>query len=132
MDFDFKRLQPCEELFYGIVPGKGSYPIDRVVLPVTFGTQANYSTEHLTFEVANFKTFYHAILGRPMLARFMAISHHTYLVLKMPAPNRVLSVYGDVETLYKCDTEAVQLAEALELLAKAAAIIAEAQKMSKD
>ncbi|XP_014660523.1 uncharacterized protein LOC106804271 [Setaria italica] len=107
MDFDFERLQPCEELFYDIVHGKGSYPISRVVLPVTFGTQDNYCTEHLTFEVANFKTSYHAILGRPMLARFMAIPHHTYLVLKMPAPNGVLSVYGDVETSYKYDTEAV-------------------------
>ena len=27
MDFNFKRLQPYEELFYGIVPSKGSYPI---------------------------------------------------------------------------------------------------------
>ncbi|XP_034601294.1 uncharacterized protein [Setaria viridis] len=126
MDFDFEWLQPCEEPFYGIIPGIGSYTIGRVVLPVTFGTQANYRTEYLTFEVANFKTYYHAILGRPMLARFMAIPHHTYLVLKMPAPNGVLSVYGDVEASYKCDTEAVQLVEALELLAKATAMVAEA------
>ncbi|XP_034601197.1 uncharacterized protein [Setaria viridis] len=123
MDFNFERLHPCEEPFYGIVPGN---LIGRVVLPVTFGTQANYRSKHLTFEVANFKTSYHAILGRPMLARFMAIPHHTYLVLKMPAPNGVLSMYGDVEPLYKCDIEAVQLAEALELSAKATAMVAEA------
>ncbi|XP_012703624.1 uncharacterized protein LOC105914943 [Setaria italica] len=101
MDFNFERLQPCEEPFYNIVPGKGSYPIGQVVLSVTFGTQVNYHTEYLTFEVANFKTSYH--LGRPMLARFMANPHHTYLLLKMLAPNGVLSVYGDVETSYKCD-----------------------------
>ncbi|XP_012702862.1 uncharacterized protein LOC105914756 [Setaria italica] len=131
MDFDFERLQPYEEPFYGVIPGKGSYPIGRVILPVTSGTQANYRTEHLTFDVDNFKTSY-AILGRPMLARFMAIPHHTYLVLKMPAPNGVLFIYGDVETSYRCDTEAVQLVEALELSAKATAMVAEAQKMSKD
>ncbi|XP_014660352.1 uncharacterized protein LOC106804207 [Setaria italica] len=106
-DFDFKRLQPCEEPFYGIIPSKGSYPIGRVVLPVTFCTQANYRTEYLTFEVANFKTSDNSILDRPMLARFMAIPYHTYLVLKMLAPSGVLSVYGDVETSYKCNTEAV-------------------------
>nr|XP_034593031.1 uncharacterized protein LOC117854876 [Setaria viridis] len=132
MDFNFEQLQPCEEPFYGIILGKGSYPIGRVVLPVTFGTQANYHTEHLTFKVANFKTSYHAILGRPMLARFMVIPHHTYLILKMSAPNGILSVYGDVETTYKCDTKAVQLVEALELSAKATTMVAEAQKMSKD
>lgn len=95
-------------------------------MPVTFGTQANYGTEYLTFEVANFKTSYHAILGRPMLARFMAIPHHTYLVLKMLVPNGVLSVYDDVETLYKCDIEAIQLAEALELSARTIAMVAKA------
>ncbi|XP_034580829.1 uncharacterized protein [Setaria viridis] len=132
MDFDFKRLQPCEEPFYGIFLGKGSYLISRVVLPVTFGTQANYSMEYPTFEVANFKTLYHAILGRPMLARFMMIPHHTYLVLKMLSPNEVLSVYDDVETSYKCDTKALQLAKALEYSAKATAMVAEAQKIDKD
>ncbi|XP_012699991.1 uncharacterized protein LOC105913995 [Setaria italica] len=101
------RLQPCEDPLYGIVLGKGSYPIGRVVLPDTFGMPGNYRMEHLTFEVANFKTFYHAIFGRPMLARFMVIPHHTYLVLKMPAPNGVLSIHGNIETSYKCDTEAV-------------------------
>ncbi|XP_034592169.1 uncharacterized protein [Setaria viridis] len=67
-----------------------------------------------------------------MLVRFMAISHHTYLILKMPAPNGVLSVYDDVETSYKCDTEEVQLTEALEYSAKATAMVAEAQKLDKD
>lgn len=61
----------------------------------------NYRIEHLTFEVANFKTSYHAIFGRPMLVRFMVIPNHTYLVLKMPAPNGVLSIFGDVEMSYK-------------------------------
>jgi hypothetical protein len=64
----------------------------RVSLPVTFGTEENFRTKYLSFEVADFKSSYHAILGRPMLARFMAIPHYTYLVLKMLAPNGVLSL----------------------------------------
>ncbi|XP_012701440.1 uncharacterized protein LOC105914404 [Setaria italica] len=132
MDFNFDRLQPCEDPFYGIVPSKGSYPIGRVVLLVTFSTPDNYCTEHLTFKVDNFKTSYHAIFGRPILPRFRAIPHHTYLVLKMPAPNGVLSNYGDVETSYKCDTEVVQLAEVLEYSAKATAMLAEAQKVDQN
>jgi hypothetical protein len=71
MDFDFKRLIECDEPFFGIVPGKSAYPMGRVSLPVTFGTEENFRTEYLSFEVADFKSSYHTILGRPMLARFM-------------------------------------------------------------
>ena len=69
-------------------------------MPVTFGTRDNYRTEYVKFEVVEFETSYHAILGRPSLAKFMAIPNHTYLILKMPAPKGVLSVYGDLQTSY--------------------------------
>jgi hypothetical protein len=45
-----------------------------------------------------------------MLARFMAISHYTYLVLKMPAPRGVLTIYGDLLVSFKCDNEALEIA----------------------
>ena len=38
---------------------------------------------------------FNAIIGRPALYRFMAISHYGYLVLKMPSPAGVLTVRGD-------------------------------------
>jgi hypothetical protein len=72
--------------FYCIVPGKVVIPLGLVVLPVTFGaTRENYQTEYIKFEVADFETSYHAILGRPAIAKFMVILHYTYLVLKMPS-----------------------------------------------
>jgi hypothetical protein len=55
-----------------------------VVLPVTFGMKYNYRTEYIKFEMANFESSYHAILGRPALAKFMAVPHYVYLLLKMP------------------------------------------------
>jgi hypothetical protein len=58
--------------------------------------EENFCMEYLCFEVADFKSSYHTILGRPMLARFMTIPHYTYLVLKMPAPRGVLTVHGDL------------------------------------
>jgi hypothetical protein len=82
-----------------------------VVLPVTFGeTRENYRTEYIKFEVANIETSYHAILGRPAIAKFMAVPHYTYLVLKMPSPTGVLSLQGDLKISFDCDTEAVELA----------------------
>jgi hypothetical protein len=91
--------------FYGIVPGSASIPLGSVVLPVTFGeTRDNYGTEYVKFEVADFETSYHAILGRPAIAKFMAVPHYTYLVLKMPSPAGVLSLQGDLKISYDCDT----------------------------
>jgi hypothetical protein len=78
MDFDFKRLTTCDEPFFGIVPSKAAYPMGRISLPVTFGTKDNFCNEYLSFEVADFKSSYHAILGRPMLARFIAVPTPTW------------------------------------------------------
>jgi hypothetical protein len=80
MEFDFTKMTACDESFYGVVPGKAAYPIGRVCLPVTFGTEENFRMEYLKFEVADFRSSYHAIFGRPILAKFMAIPHHTLSV----------------------------------------------------
>jgi hypothetical protein len=40
---------------------------------------------HLRF--ADFRSSYHTILNRPMLAEFMAIPHHAYLIMRIPPLN---------------------------------------------
>jgi hypothetical protein len=97
--------------FYGIIPGNAAIPLGSVVLPVTFGeSRENYRTEYVKFEVADFETSYHTILGRPTIAKFMAVPHYTYLVLKMPSPTGVLSLQGGLKISHDCDTEAVEIA----------------------
>jgi hypothetical protein len=97
--------------FYGIVRGNAAIPLGSVVLPLTFGeSRDNYHTEYVKFEVADFEMSYHAILGRPAIAMFMAVPHYTYLVLKMPSPAGVLSLQGDLKISHDCDTEAVEIA----------------------
>jgi hypothetical protein len=82
-----------------------------VVLPATFReTRENYRIEYIKFEVGNFETSYHAILGRPAIAKFMVVPHYTYLVLKMPSPASVLFLHGDLKISFDCDTEVVELA----------------------
>jgi hypothetical protein len=75
--------------FYGIVPSNAAIPLGS--------------------EVVDFETSYHAILGRPAIAKFMAVPHYTYLVLKMPSPAGVLSLQGDLKISHDCDTEAVEI-----------------------
>jgi hypothetical protein len=97
--------------FYGIIPGNVAIPLGSVVLPVTYGeTRDNYRTEYIKFEVADFETSYHAILGRPAITKFMAVLHYTYLVLKMPSSAGVLSLQWDLKISFDCDTKAMELA----------------------
>jgi hypothetical protein len=73
-------LTKSVSLFYCIVLGNATIPLCSVVLPVTFWeTRENYRIEYIKFGVADFETSYHAILGRPAIAKFMAVLHYTYL-----------------------------------------------------
>ena len=65
---------------------------------------SNYRIEHINFYIANFNTAYHAILGWPALAKFMAIPHYTCLVLKMPSPVGVLALRANLSIAYACET----------------------------
>jgi hypothetical protein len=131
MDFNFSKMTACEEPFYGVVPSKAAYPIGRVCLPVTFGKQDNFRMEHLTFEVADFRSSYHAILGRPMLAKFMVIPHHTYLIIQMPTPNGILSVYGNILISYNCESDTVDLAKVSACKPTATVKVAQAAKIDQ-
>ena len=95
--WDSISLTNWNQAKHDIVPGNASIPIGTVVLPVTFGTPDNYRTELIKFEVADFESSYHAILGRPALAKFMAIPHYVYLLLKMPGKTGVLTFRGDLQ-----------------------------------
>jgi hypothetical protein len=71
------------------------YPLGSIALPVTFGTEENFRTENVQFDVAEVNLPFNAIIGRPALYRFMVIAHCGYLVFNMPSSARVLTVQGD-------------------------------------
>ena len=72
-------LPRSSNTFHGIVPGKAISPEGTIQLEVTFGDKIHFKTETLEFEVVDWKSQYHAILGRPAFARFMVVPHYTYL-----------------------------------------------------
>jgi hypothetical protein len=109
--------------FHGIIPRKRVQPLGQLDLPVCFGTPSNFRKETLTFEVVGFRGTYHAVLGRPCYAKFMAVPNYTYLKLKMPRPNRVITVGSTYRHAYECDVECVEYAEAL---------IADLESLSKE
>ena len=83
----------------------------------------------LTFEVVGFRGAYHAILGRPCYAKFMAIPNYTYHKMKMPGPKVVITIGSSFEHAYECDVECVEHAEALALNK---ALTAQLQRMAEE
>jgi hypothetical protein len=65
--------------------------------------------------ITDFEGTYHVILGRPALIKFMAIPHYSYLVLKIPTEQGVLTLRGNVYTAYTYEEESFKMAEATDL-----------------
>jgi hypothetical protein len=82
---------------------------------VQFGTAEHFRTDYVNFVVADFDGTYHAILGRPSLTKFMVVLHYSYLVLKMPIENGVLTLRDNVYTAYTYEEEGFKVAEATDL-----------------
>jgi hypothetical protein len=107
---DLSSVRAGAAPFHGIIPGKRVQPLGRLNLPVCFGTPSNFRRETLTFEVVGFRGTYHAILGRPCYAKFMAVPSYTCLKLKMSGPNGVITVGPTYKHAFECDVECVEYA----------------------
>jgi hypothetical protein len=60
----------------------------------------------------------------------MAIPHYTYLVLKMPTPNGILTVYDNLIISFKCDNEALDIATTNAYVDASAVMVTEATKVA--
>ena len=60
--------------------------------------------------MVDFLGSYHAILGRPCYAKFMAIPNYTYLKLKMLGSNSVITMGSTFSHAYTCDRKHYELA----------------------
>jgi hypothetical protein len=65
MHISLEILKPTDCSFHGIVPGSANYPLGRIALNVCVKNRQNYRREKLDFEVMDWPSQYHAILGRP-------------------------------------------------------------------
>jgi hypothetical protein len=63
MHISLEFLKPTDRSFHGIVPGSANYPLGQIALNVCFENRQNYRGENLNFEVMDWPSQYHAILG---------------------------------------------------------------------
>jgi hypothetical protein len=61
--------------------------------------------------------------------KFMAVPNYTYLKLKMPGPNGVITIGPMYRHAFECDVECVEYAEAL---AESEALITDLESLSKE
>jgi hypothetical protein len=66
-----------------------------------------------------------------MLTKFMSIPHHTYLIMKMSARNRILYVLGDIMVSYNCESTTVELSKDSVIKAAATVMVAQAAKIDQ-
>jgi hypothetical protein len=92
--------------------------LGRITLDVCFGNRQNYRKEKLDFEVMDWPSQYHVILGRPAFSRFMAVPYYTYLVLKIPRPRGIITVKGSFELSNICDKEFHKMVQTFRMIAK--------------
>jgi hypothetical protein len=76
--------------------------------------------------VIGFRGVYHAILGRPCYAKFMAVPNYTYLKMKMSGPNGVITVGSSIKHAFDSGVKCVEHVEALAL---DEALVANMEKM---
>ena len=106
-------LEPTRTVFHGIVPSVSCSPIGRVRLDVLFGDSSHFRREPVWFKVVDLSSAYHALLGRPALAKFMAVPHYAYLKMKMPGPKGLITITGDYRKSLECARDGAKLAESL-------------------
>ncbi|KAK1662699.1 hypothetical protein QYE76_050858 [Lolium multiflorum] len=111
MGITMRMLEETNTCFHGILPTSPAYSLGKVYLNVVFGKTDNFRKEKIEFEVVNWESQYHAILGRPAYAKFMDVPHYAYLKLKMPGNNGTnITVYGSFSRSDNCDRDFQRIA----------------------
>jgi hypothetical protein len=118
MCISLENLKPTDCSFHRIVPGVANYPLGKIELDVYFGDSSNYRREKLEFEVMDWPSQYHVILGCPAFAKFMAVPHYAYITLKILGPKGTITVQGSFEVSNTYDKEFNRLAQTFGMTAE--------------
>jgi hypothetical protein len=111
MNISLEWLRPTDCPFHGIVPGSTNHPLGRIELNICLGDRGNFQREKLEFEVMDWSSQYHTILGRPAFARFMVVPHYAYLVLEIQGPRGFITIKGSFEASDTFDKEFNKMAQ---------------------
>uniref|UniRef100_A0A2N9GFI7 Uncharacterized protein n=1 Tax=Fagus sylvatica TaxID=28930 RepID=A0A2N9GFI7_FAGSY len=101
MRLDKDKLRPMDAPFVGFT-GDKVCPVGIVTLPITVGTHPKTVSKTVDFLVVNCPSAYNAIIGRPTLNRFRAVTSTYHLLLKFPTEYGIGEVKGDQVAAREC------------------------------
>ena len=101
MRIERERLIPTNALPVGL-GGTRVYPLGAVTLPVTVGDYPQLITKDVTFLVIDCSFAYNAILGRPTLNSWKAVTSTYHLMIKFPTEYGVGELRGDQMAAREC------------------------------
>ena len=110
MGIDPSRIKPTKTTFKGDILGVEACCTGSITLEVVFGSPNNFRSEELIFDIAPFRSGYHALLGRTAFAKFNVVPHYAYLKIKMPGPRGVIKVNGNTERSLRTEEHTAALA----------------------
>ena len=82
-------------------------------MDLLFGDKDHFRREAIWFEVVDLESPYHALLGRPALAKFMDVPQYAYLKMKMRSSKGIITIAGDYKKSSECAATSSRLAESL-------------------
>jgi hypothetical protein len=94
MGISHSLLKPSDNPLYGF-GGKGTFPVGKIELPLSFGVAPNARSEQVTFDIIDMMYPYNAIMGRGSINKFEAAIHGLYLCMKIPGPQGAITVYDN-------------------------------------
>ena len=97
MGISHSLLKPADNPLYGF-GGKGTFPVGKIELPLSFGVPPNARSEQVTFDIVDMVYPYNAIMGRGSINKFEVVIRGLYLCMKIPGPQGVITVYVNQQT----------------------------------
>ncbi|XP_073357989.1 uncharacterized protein [Aegilops tauschii subsp. strangulata] len=110
LGIDPSRIKPSNTTFKGVIPGVEARCTGTVTLEVVFGSPDNCQSKDLIFDIAPFRSGYHALLRRTVFAKFNVVLQYVYLKLKMPGPLGVITINGNTECSLRTEEQTAALA----------------------
>jgi hypothetical protein len=99
MGISHNLLKPADNPLYGF-GGKGTFPIGKIELSLSFDVAPNARSEQVTFDIIDMVYPYNTIIGHRSINKFDAAIHGLYLCMKILGPQGMITVYGDQQAAH--------------------------------
>jgi hypothetical protein len=85
MGVSHNLLKPTDNPLYGF-GGKGTFPLGKIELPLSFDTTPNARSEQVTFDIVDMVYPYNTIMGQGSINKLEAAIHGLCMCMKIPGP----------------------------------------------